>query len=185
MNKLGIRMSSEAINKDDILLKQLEEFLECNVCLNVPDTAPIYQCDNGHLFCKNCIMKLSSCPCCRGQLSRIRNLLAEKILDKIPTGCRFKDYGCDVILPREDLPTHSKGCKFREVMCPRRLCKKMICLDDVADHFELVHLVRFPTEVSKPLHESFHYPVTILWPAFESNWELDFQLHFNGVYFFP
>ena len=179
-------MSGEAsaYKYDDGLLQELEGFLECIVCYHAPDAAPIYQCDNGHLLCDDCNVKLSICPCCRGTLSNVRNRLAEKILDKIPTGCEFEEFGCDVILPREDLPAHGKECEFREVLCPRRFCDEMISLAHLAEHFGTVHK-RIPAQIWKPRGESLHSSInlTVEEPDTpESTW--DSKFHFNAVYFF-
>ena len=66
-------------------LKVNKSLLECNVCLEVPSSNPIYQCRNGHLFCKKCHSKLQECPVCRqgkSQLGNVICLIAQKILDK-------------------------------------------------------------------------------------------------------
>ena len=54
---------------------------ECNVCLEVPKSSPIFQCQEGHILCNDCHPKLSQCPVCRtGNLGSIKNLTAQKIL---------------------------------------------------------------------------------------------------------
>ena len=65
-------------------LKFNESLLECGVCLEVPSSSPIYQCRNGHLYCKECHPKLQECPVCRQgrfQLGNVRCLIAQKILE--------------------------------------------------------------------------------------------------------
>ena len=65
-------------------LKFNELLLECNVCLEVPSSNPIFQCRNGHLYCKECHPKLHECPLCRqgrGQLGNVKCLIAQKILE--------------------------------------------------------------------------------------------------------
>ena len=55
--------------------------LECNVCLEVPSSNPIYQCKNGHLFCKKCHQKIIECPVCQQgklQLGNVTCLIAQK-----------------------------------------------------------------------------------------------------------
>ena len=176
-------MSAEAETHqtNDNLPQQLSDDLECNVCFNVPDVTPIYQCKNGHLLCNECHNKLTRCPCCKEQLSGIRSLLAEKLLEKIPVGCKFKKHGCGVILPRVDLQTHGKECKYREVVCPE-FCKEMVCLDQLAEHYEKYH-VPFPTEVFRALGQNFHDSLKCRIKLFGSvHWSS--RRHFNGVYFF-
>ena len=169
--------------KRDILQQQLKDILECNVCFNVPETAPIYQCINGHLLCKDCNKKLTSCPCCRELLSNVRSLVAEKLLDVIPTGCKFKKYGCDVSLPRADLPTHSKVCQYREITCPRKSCNQLVCLTQLAEHFQK-HTAPFTTQEDvKPLGESSPFSIRLTGGTLstENNWYCG--LLFNGEYF--
>ena len=66
-------------------LKVNKSLLECNVCLEVPSSNPIYQCRNGHLYCKECHPKLQECSVCqegKDQLGKIICLLAQKLLEK-------------------------------------------------------------------------------------------------------
>ena len=44
---------------------ELEEELECPVCLEGATVAPIYKCPDDHLLCRICRPKLSECPQCR------------------------------------------------------------------------------------------------------------------------
>ena len=175
--------------EDDILQQQLKcsqikDILDCNVCFSVPVTKHIYQCNNGHLLCEDCNKKLTSCPCCRDPLSNVRSLVAEKLLDMIPTRCKFKEYGCNVILPRTDLQTHSKDCQYRTIICPNGDCNQMVCLTQLAEHFKNCHM-QISTQVLKPLEESYHSYIRLTigtQPSSESS--LHSCLLFNGVYFF-
>ena len=74
-------------------LKFNASLLECVVCLEVPSSNPIFQCRNGHHYCKEChpkllcfmiSSKLHECPLCqqeRGQLGNVKCLIAQKILE--------------------------------------------------------------------------------------------------------
>ena len=55
---------------------------ECNVCLEVPKSSPIFQCQEGHIFCNVCHPRLrQQCPVCgKGNLGNIKCLIAQKIL---------------------------------------------------------------------------------------------------------
>ena len=66
----------------DAMLK-LGSILQCPVCLEVPTSPPIYRCDNGHILCKECKVKLSNCPECRIKLGDKRCLTSEKIVREI------------------------------------------------------------------------------------------------------
>ena len=65
-------------------MHKLGRILECPVCLEVPTSTPIYRCDNGHILCKECRKKLTTCPECRIRLGNKRCLTSEKIVREIP-----------------------------------------------------------------------------------------------------
>ena len=46
----------------DERIEELVDTLECPVCLDTADTAPIYQCPEGHLVCDDCNAKMVECP---------------------------------------------------------------------------------------------------------------------------
>jgi hypothetical protein len=79
-----------------IPFSEIKEMVECPVCMNVPDSPPIYQCGNGHILCKACKAQLTHCPTCRQPLGNLRSLVAEKLIEKIPVRCTFAEHGCDV-----------------------------------------------------------------------------------------
>ena len=65
-----------------------KDLLECPVCFLAIDSAPIYQCHNGHVVCKDCHPKLETCPICRDAKlydtpMAIRNLKLEEIVKKL------------------------------------------------------------------------------------------------------
>ena len=61
-----------------------KDLIECPVCFETIDFIPIYQCQNGHVVCKNCYPKLKKCPICR-QIhdGPIRNLKLEEMVEKL------------------------------------------------------------------------------------------------------
>ena len=86
-----MRKVKEANNK--ILLEfmerqilDLEEDLECPVCLEVASDPPIFKCPDNHLICRICRPKLWQCPQCRVALDinyekfRMAERQAEKLL---------------------------------------------------------------------------------------------------------
>ena len=46
-------------------IKEMEEELECPVCLEVCQPGPIFKCSEDHLVCKDCKPKMTECPMCR------------------------------------------------------------------------------------------------------------------------
>ena len=61
----------------------VRDLLECPVCMDTIKLVPVYQCTNGHVICKDCILKLDSCPICRSDSKLARNLMLEQIIAKI------------------------------------------------------------------------------------------------------
>ena len=43
----------------------------------------VYQCNNGHVICKDCIKKLNNCPICRNDSAPARSLQLEKIVQRL------------------------------------------------------------------------------------------------------
>ena len=77
-------MGSEGVKKS------FEDLLECPVCFETIDSVPIYQCQNGHVACKNCHPKLKTCPVCRVDIVKkskrdgpIRNLKLEEMVERL------------------------------------------------------------------------------------------------------
>jgi len=63
-----MRIKEKFIEFMERQILELEEELECPVCLEVATVAPIYKCPDDHLLCRICRPKLSECPQCRVSL---------------------------------------------------------------------------------------------------------------------
>ena len=72
--------------------KYFKDLLECPICSETIDSVPIYQCQNGHVVCKNCHPKLKTCPICRVDIIKkygpwtngpIRNLKLEEMVERL------------------------------------------------------------------------------------------------------
>ena len=81
---LNIQSNSENIESSEHGGSKFEEYikslLECPVCIESIKSAPIHQCTNGHLVCKDCITKLDNCPICRSDSRVARNFTFEQII---------------------------------------------------------------------------------------------------------
>ena len=75
-------MANSKINEFEECVKLI---LECPVCSEPNRSAPIHQCANGHVVCKNCITKLEHCPICRNNSKLARNLIFEQIVENFTT----------------------------------------------------------------------------------------------------
>ena len=76
--------------KGDLSLPEwVANFLECPNCMKVIKEPPIFQCENGHVFCHACrkSMKDHDHPCteCHGKLLDVRNLVVENMLEQLPS----------------------------------------------------------------------------------------------------
>uniref|UniRef100_G3MSE8 E3 ubiquitin-protein ligase n=1 Tax=Amblyomma maculatum TaxID=34609 RepID=G3MSE8_AMBMU len=91
--------------------------LNCPVCSELV-RPPIHQCPNGHLLCASCRAGLDRCLTCREPMGNIRNLKLEKLAEKVPMRCKYKDSGCRLKLTFADLSWHEDACEFRPVPCP-------------------------------------------------------------------
>ena len=61
------------------LVTSLREEVICTTCLSLPRVG-MYQCENGHLICKDCMGRCSSkCPTCKKQMGKIRSIIADKV----------------------------------------------------------------------------------------------------------
>lgn len=81
-------------------IKNLEDELECPVCLEVTTTAPIYKCEDDHLICRfltsippwkpikvdsrQCRPKLQACPQCRVSFQGPYKRFQDESLDLTP-----------------------------------------------------------------------------------------------------
>merc|ERR1712107_112074 len=50
-------------------IKEMEEELECPVCLEVCLPGPIFKCSEDHLVCRDCILRMTECPMCREEFT--------------------------------------------------------------------------------------------------------------------
>ncbi|CAH1118456.1 unnamed protein product [Phaedon cochleariae] len=97
----------------------LEELL-CPVCDHYM-CPPIYLCVTGHSLCEDCFKKVKTCPKCRAAKSNnARNYALEGVHGKLNVPCKFAIYGCDFILPGEDIKKHQVFCSYARVHCPFR-----------------------------------------------------------------
>ena len=124
------------------LPQELLRDLECPVCQEIPKSTPIYQCDHGHLICKNCQPKLKHCPQCRTVLRNVRALSTEKIIaELVPFNCSFP--GCEFV--GKHIVKHELKCPFRPVPCIILGCKEKPQWAHLTDHLSTAHSVNRKT----------------------------------------
>ena len=121
------------------LPEDVRKDIECPVCLQLPRDIPIFQCDNGHIICKDCKPRLELCPQCRTFVGHTRSLIAERIVSKIKHKCKFADDGCDKEVLFEDLQGHEVGCDFRPIPCVISDCNELIKRSCYLSHMKNNH----------------------------------------------
>lgn len=115
------------------------ENLECPLCMELP-TAEVHQCDNGHLFCGECLTQhrqsnysaSTKCPTCRTVLGDepVRNADAEQRIGRLPGSCD----GCGTGMLRKDLVAHMAACEDVVVECPFPGCSVRVARRALAAH---------------------------------------------------
>ena len=63
------RKLEETEAREKLMKAKMEEILKCPVCLTVPAGSKVYQCHNGHITCRGCANRTSTCASCRVELS--------------------------------------------------------------------------------------------------------------------
>ena len=117
-------------------LDDIQDALECVICLDLPKDDPIYQCNNGHIHCHLCHDKITDCSVCRIKLGNTRNLTAERVLAKCPKPCLFAKYGCDKVLTKDMLMGHEGVCMYKQVQCPVDDCDTLVSIRDMLKHID-------------------------------------------------
>jgi len=154
--QLALRIESEATvkaNYDD-LVSHLAAKVECPVCFEVPKSAPIHSCLNGHLVCRDC--RRDTCPTCRAPLGRSTSLLAITVIEQIPHRCDFEPQGCGARLALPNLKAHIANCTHRLVSCPNFSCTEKVPLVMLAEH-TLKRCIHKGTFYDAPLSNKYNY----------------------------
>lgn len=145
MNNLFSSSTNNQVNSGDpkssMTNDELASLFECPVCFDyiVP---PILQCQNGHLVCQPCKLRLTTCPSCRVQItSNIRNLQMEKVASTIFFPCKYSIGGCKRMMLYKDKPHHEESCRFKLYICPcpGTSCKWQGSIDQVMPHLTSHH----------------------------------------------
>ena len=133
---------SESVNQ---VLSNLKISIEGPVCLSLPESTPIYQCENGHIICNACHQDMAECPQCHIPFGKIRNLLADSILEAFTKPCPFAKHGCAARLQIDRVDDHKQICSFREFSCPLRNCDEKLTMSSVKRHLIKDHANSFNT----------------------------------------
>ena len=160
----------------------LKNLLECPVCLTVPRKAPIFQCTRGHIVCGECKPNVTTCPQCQIPMDNIRSLVSEKVLEQLPTSCKYVDHGCQVEMMRDVLVEHEKNCQNRIVNCVQLSCQQKVPLSSLLNHIGTNHRTGDFVRVEGGEYNDFLFVHDIYFTK-DTTWK-PIQLHFDSKYFY-
>ena len=157
LNELRHVETSETNLQDE----KLSEIFACEMCTLVPTRKPIFQCSEGHWFCKAC-SNTNCCRCKGANKINSRSIFSEKILSKIVKRCRFSHLGCQELIT--ELSEHEKlECFYRESICLFPSCNSVIPFYKLLNHLK-EHLNLEAEKLGKDEHKQIGH---VIMPNFE------------------
>jgi hypothetical protein len=115
-------------------------------------------------------------------MDNIRSLVSEKVLEQLPTSCKYADHGCEVEMMRDVLVEHEKHCQNRLVNCVSLVCQQKVPLSSLLSHFDSYHGTGDFVRVEGGELNSF-LCVEDKYFTKDTTWISD-QLHFDSKYFY-
>ncbi|EOA35514.1 hypothetical protein CARUB_v10020721mg [Capsella rubella] len=115
------------------------DLLDCPVCCHAL-TAPIFQCDNGHIACSSCCTKMrNQCPVCTLPVGNVRSRIMEKIVEAAIVQCPNAKHGCTEKFSYVKESDHEKKCSFVLCHCPAPNCNYSGVYKDLYAHYYAKH----------------------------------------------
>ena len=117
--------------------------LKCPICLETRRDCKMFQCHNGHLICGHCCTEhIKLCPTCRDEMptKRIRNIVAERNIQRLPLTCQ--NNGCNFKVKGKEMATyeeHKMSCLFKSIACCYDSCGQQIPIGNYLQHLKKVH----------------------------------------------
>ncbi|CAH2079688.1 unnamed protein product [Thlaspi arvense] len=137
MSSVGNRISSNGENEDknsSVTLVDLDA-LHCPICCDSL-TSSIFQCDNGHIACSTCCIKLrNKCPSCALPTGHIRCRAMERVIRAVIVPCPNAKLGCTKSFSYGTGLSHKKQCSFSPCSCPADNCNYTGTYKDLYSHF--------------------------------------------------
>ncbi|KAF6149860.1 hypothetical protein GIB67_010934 [Kingdonia uniflora] len=98
------------------------------------------QCENGHIACSSCCIKLGNkCPSCSWPIGYSRCLAIEKVIESIKVSCQYAQYGCGETFNYAQKHTHEEICSHSPCMCPIHDCSFTGSSEQLSLHFSDKH----------------------------------------------
>ncbi|XP_051117955.1 putative E3 ubiquitin-protein ligase SINA-like 6 [Andrographis paniculata] len=115
------------------------DVLDCPICLE-PLSSPIYQCENGHIACASCCIKMrNKCASCCWPIGYNRCRAMEKVLETVRVSCRYAGHGCAASLNYSKKLDHEKTCTYTPCSCPYLGCAYFGSSKCLYSHFTTDH----------------------------------------------
>ncbi|KAK9266015.1 hypothetical protein L1049_010752 [Liquidambar formosana] len=115
------------------------EVLDCSICYDSLKI-PVYQCENGHIACSPCCIKLGNrCPSCSFPIGYNRCRAIEKVLESVKTSCKNIKYGCRETVSYNKKHDHEEACIYAPCSCPLPDCNFIGSSKQLSQHFSLKH----------------------------------------------
>ncbi|XP_076958033.1 putative E3 ubiquitin-protein ligase SINA-like 6 [Bidens hawaiensis] len=150
------------------------DVLDCPICLD-PLSAPVFQCENGHIACSSCCKKVKrKCPCCCMPIGYNRCRAVEKVVESFTktniirdlnlsnvtkVSCKNARYGCRRILTYSKQAQHEQMCKHAACFCPYPSCPFSGSSKNMYLHFGMQHVVsttRFTYDIAFFVNVELH-----------------------------
>jgi hypothetical protein len=125
----------------------IDKQFDCGLCLDILNDP--FQCKNGHMFCKSCILHSINkvgrkCPTCKTYLTTetiSRNLLANNQIHDAKVKCACFDEQCDWI---GTISTRSnRDCPYLYAQCQNENCGEVLLRTEMASHLTMKCAKRF------------------------------------------
>ncbi|KAF7842333.1 E3 ubiquitin-protein ligase SINA-like 10 [Senna tora] len=140
-NNSGENDVSATENRDRSISVMLTDpdVLDCCICYE-PLSIPIFQCENGHIACSFCCIKLmNKCPMCFMPIGYNRCRAIEKVLESVKVSCLNAKYGCKETVCYSKKNDHEKECIHAPCTCPHSGCDFVASSKELTRHFKRKH----------------------------------------------
>ncbi|KAG9129742.1 hypothetical protein Leryth_015450 [Lithospermum erythrorhizon] len=98
------------------------DVLDCPVCRESL-TTPVFQCENGHVACASCCIKINNkCPCCAFPIGYNRCRAIEKVIESVRISCENFGFGCKERIIYSQKYEHENACIYAPCACPIGNC---------------------------------------------------------------
>ncbi|CAH8363040.1 unnamed protein product [Eruca vesicaria subsp. sativa] len=115
------------------------DILDCPVCC-LAFTEHVFQCDNGHLACSSCCLKLrNKCPACALPIGYNRCRVMERLIESVTVPCLNAKHGCTAKFVYGKELAHEKECVFTLCYCPAPNCNFAGVYKDLYSHYDANH----------------------------------------------